>query len=213
MFAPVSPRKATTAAAVMVGLLLPVLYGAVRLAPEEPMDLALETGKITISGTSNAHDWSCDANGVLADFRVRTPGTATPPTTIDRAAVAVPVEDIRCGNGTMEGKLRDALKAEEFPTIAFTMSGYELVQDSANPNRFTVGANGTLRVAGVTKPLELEVRGTLEGDRLHLRGTRDLLMTDFGVKPPTAMLGVLKTGDKVAVTFDLATRYRAAGAN
>jgi len=27
-------------------------------------------------------------------------------------------------------------------------------------------------------------------------------MTDFGIKPPTAMLGMLKTDPKVAITFE-----------
>jgi hypothetical protein len=29
-----------------------------------------------------------------------------------------------------------------------------------------------------------------------------ILMTDFGVTPPTAMLGMLKTYPKVTITFD-----------
>jgi hypothetical protein len=38
---------------------------------------------------------------------------------------------------------------------------------------------------------------------LHARGTRDLLMTDFGIKPPTMFMGMLKTHDKVVVTIEL----------
>jgi hypothetical protein len=29
-----------------------------------------------------------------------------------------------------------------------------------------------------------------------------LLMTDYGIKPPTAMLGMLKTDPKVTITFE-----------
>jgi len=34
-------------------------------------------------------------------------------------------------------------------------------------------------------------------------GTQDVLMTDFGIKPPSFMLGTLKTGNKVVVSFKL----------
>jgi hypothetical protein len=33
-------------------------------------------------------------------------------------------------------------------------------------------------------------------------GTLDLLMTDFGIEPPTAMMGVLKTDPKVTIRFE-----------
>ena len=33
-------------------------------------------------------------------------------------------------------------------------------------------------------------------------GEVSLLMTDYGIKPPTAMLGMLKTDPKITVTFE-----------
>jgi hypothetical protein len=40
------------------------------------------------------------------------------------------------------------------------------------------------------------------GDTLNVQGTLDLLMTDYGVTPPKAMLGMLKTDPKVTITFE-----------
>ena len=37
---------------------------------------------------------------------------------------------------------------------------------------------------------------------LVVKGKLDLLMTDYGIKPPTAMLGMLKTDPKVTVAFE-----------
>ena len=34
-------------------------------------------------------------------------------------------------------------------------------------------------------------------------GDVPLLMTDYGIKPPTAMLGMLKTDPKITVTFEV----------
>ena len=45
---------------------------------------------------------------------------------------------------------------------------------------------------------------------IALTGSLSLLMTDFGVEPPTAMLGMMKTADQVTVKFEL--RVRAADA-
>jgi hypothetical protein len=38
---------------------------------------------------------------------------------------------------------------------------------------------------------------------VRAEGTLPLLMTDFGVKPPTALLGTLRTDNKFTVKFSL----------
>jgi hypothetical protein len=38
---------------------------------------------------------------------------------------------------------------------------------------------------------------------LQVRGTRELLMTEFGIKPPTMFMGMLKTDDKVTIKFEV----------
>jgi hypothetical protein len=42
-----------------------------------------------------------------------------------------------------------------------------------------------------------------QGGRLLVSGTRDLLMTEFGIKPPTMFMGMLKTDDKITIKFEL----------
>jgi hypothetical protein len=37
---------------------------------------------------------------------------------------------------------------------------------------------------------------------LVVKGQLPILMTDYGIKPPTAMLGMLKTDPKVTVSFE-----------
>jgi hypothetical protein len=40
-------------------------------------------------------------------------------------------------------------------------------------------------------------------DALRVTGKYELNMKDFGVKPPTLMLGTMRVGEKVTVNFDL----------
>jgi hypothetical protein len=37
---------------------------------------------------------------------------------------------------------------------------------------------------------------------VNVKGIVPLKMTDFGVDPPTAMLGALKTGDDIKINYD-----------
>jgi hypothetical protein len=46
-----------------------------------------------------------------------------------------------------------------------------------------------------------------EGNKLKATGSRQLKMTDFGIKPPAPAvgLGLIKTADEVTVTFEWTT--------
>jgi polyisoprenoid-binding protein YceI len=70
-------------------------------------------------------------------------------------------------------------------------------------SEFTITAHGTLTVAGVERPIDLSVAARREGEGIRLKGTRQLRMTEFEIKPPKMMMGTLRTGDQVTVTFDL----------
>ena len=64
--------------------------------------------------------------------------------------------------------------------------------------------SGKLSVAGARKTVSMYVslvRG--EGAAVRALGTTELLMTDFGVEPPSMMFGVLKTDDKIVINFNL----------
>ena len=42
-----------------------------------------------------------------------------------------------------------------------------------------------------------------EDGKLHVEGEREILMTDYAVKPPSLLLGVLKVAPEVTVKFHL----------
>jgi hypothetical protein len=61
-------------------------------------------------------------------------------------------------------------------------------------------AKSELTVAGRTNPVTLTLAVQPKGAAgITISTTKDLKMTDFGVVPPTAMLGVNKAGDAITV--------------
>ena len=55
----------------------------------------------------------------------------------------------------------------------------------------------------------MNVRGEkLANGQVRLQGEHPLLMTDYGLTPPSAMFGALRTADKVTVKFDLVVAAR-----
>jgi hypothetical protein len=61
-----------------------------------------------------------------------------------------------------------------------------------------------LTMSGAEKTIEMDVEATsLTNGRFRFTGEVPLLMSDFGIKPPKALLGTLKTGDRIVVRFDV----------
>ena len=67
-------------------------------------------------------------------------------------------------------------------------------------------AHGTLTITGVDRDIALTVKAMRAGSWLVVDGTTDLRMTDFGIKPPQGLLGMLKTDPAVRVRFYLTVR-------
>ena len=164
------------------------------------------TSKLWIEGTSNVHDWKCEATTIDAAIDVDAAASqlATPlPRALKKVAVNVPVKSLKCGHGPMDDNMYKALQADDNAEISFIMATFEaLPADSANA--FIVRATGTLRVAGAENPLTMDVLATrLPEGTIKAVGTVPIKMTAFGVKPPTAIFGTIKTGDEVKVKFEL----------
>ena len=114
--------------------------------------------------------------------------------------VSVPVDGLQSDEASLDKNLRKALKPEATPVIRFTLGGYET--ESAG-DIVTVKSHGRLAIAGVEKDVAITALCTFSATSIHVTGTTDVLMTDFGIKPPTMMLGAIKTADKVVVHFDI----------
>jgi len=85
---------------------------------------------------------------------------------------------------------------------------YELEREYSARVQGTAGApikvevKGTLTVAGVARPVTLVLDVRRDGSRLLASGELPLKMSDFGIKPPTAMMGTMHTGDAVRVKIE-----------
>ena len=166
-------------------------------APPARLGLVAES-RLWIEGTSSLHDWRCDATGVGGWIEVEAQESLAVPA----ADVTVPAAGLDCKNGTMDRKARAALAADDHPALRFVLDRAEV--RPGTEGTFDVAATGRLTVAGTTRTQQLTVAGAaLPDGRFRFAGTVPLRMTAFGIDPPTALLGTLKTGDDIVVHFEV----------
>lgn len=151
--------------------------------------------QLFIDGTSSLHDWTCEVEKSTGSF---TTGEGAP-FSIAAGTVSVLVDDIECGKGTMNSKLRDALTINNAKSVSFQLGSATVTGQEGG--KFGLSLKGNLTIAGTTKPVTLAATGSQHNGMIHFEGKYALKQTDYGVDPPTALLGRLKTGDEVTVRF------------
>ena len=172
--------------------------------------------KLWIDGTSNLHDWSCKATTLEAAVEIDPAAAAelsvAPPKALKRVQVKVPVKSLKCNHNGMDGNVYKALKANDSPEISYIMATFEAVPGEAKDS-FTLHTVGTLTIAGKQNKLTMDVLATRMPDgSVKATGVVPIKMTDYGIKPPTAIFGRLKTGDDVKVSFELSVGAKAIAA-
>ena len=160
--------------------------------------------RLWIDGSSSIRSFSCKAGEVNAVVEATGPNAISQLLTGDKDVktvhVTVPAERLDCGNGTMNEHMRKAIKLSEHKSIEFRLVDYDVAR---NADGVAGTINGTLLLGGTTKPITLKADGKSEGGMLHVTGSYDLDMTEYGLKPPTLMFGRIKVGKTVKVNYDL----------
>ncbi len=113
----------------------------------------------------------------------------------------IPVDNLQSQTGGLTNRMHKALKIKDNPMIAYTLSSYSS-EKTDEDNTYLVKSNGILSIAGVDNPVNLTLRVRLNDGHILISGEYNLLMSDYGIKPPT-VLGLLRTHDQVTVKWEL----------
>jgi polyisoprenoid-binding protein YceI len=184
-----------TACAVIAGL---VLMTPVAARAQSPLSMA--SASVSIAGSSNIHDYTASTKDVKLVKLAIAPGVAgaavvTNPAAVEGFEIAIKAASLKSTKDGLDKNMYKALKVTEFPEIVFRLTRLE-------GTAAALKAIGTLKIAGVEKDVTFDLKAVSAPTTLTITGEVPLLMTDYGIAPPKAMMGVLKTNPKVTVKFE-----------
>lgn len=159
--------------------------------------------RVWIEGTSSVRSFTCEAAEVKGGVEATAPAfdLAKLEGAVKRVEVVVDAAALDCGNGTMNGHMRKALKVTEHGTISFRLADYRVVDAGGETQ---VKMNGTLEIAGQQQPITVTGVATPAPDgAIRVGGSHTIKMTEFGVRPPSLMMGTMKVHDPVKINFDV----------
>ena len=173
--------------------------------------------KLWLNGKSTLHDFESDAAVISIDSAIE---LKTGPKRDDgvnqellkevvmlpemkKFVLEIPVKDLKSGIPGLAWRMHNSLKYKEHPNIIFRMTEYKSEAAPAKKNQYAIKLIGVLEVAGKENQISIESIAETTGQYIKVTGKKELLMTDFGIKPPVLMFGTIKTDNKVVISWEI----------
>ena len=183
---------------------------ATRARAEQSLHFSSAEGsEVRVDGDSTLHKWTARGGQIdgTIDFRVDVPPDATAEQIVQAvvadprvvADASVPATTLKSGKKDMDVKMYGALNSKRYPTLTYELTEVTGIR-RLGPTRFVIDTRGKLTVAGTTCELVVPMNVEMTSERAMLVTTEfPTRMTDFNVKPPQAMGGMIKSHNKVVV--------------
>lgn len=172
---------------------------------------------IRLDGAATITEWSCTGADITGTIHLPLPDPDTPlsdqiATASARVPIAasedtrihllLPIDGLDCGNRHMEEDLREAMRSDEYPVIDFRLLHIRRLEPHEDGSVLFV-CDGALSLAGVTRTVPIQGRLLREKGDYVLRLRTEIRMNDFGIRPPTALFGLIRAHDLVRVGLQL----------
>jgi len=157
---------------------------------------------VKVLGTSNLHNWSMEAKDMSCSAIFSFAAGSSQPQSLTALELSIPVHNLKSGESSMDSRAYTAMKADKFGTITFVSQSAVIVP--GQKNQFQIKSTGSMTIAGVAQPVALTAACQVNADgSIVCNGSTPLKMTDYQIKPPSFMLGALKTGDALTINYSL----------
>lgn len=203
-------------------LLIAVLFTMVwlpagaQVTPQGSIEIE-QGGKLWIEGSASIVDYSCKAEQLSGNGNIE--NTSQPQQNVKghgavSIEVTIPVKSLECGKQAMNKDMFEALKAEHYQSIRYQLLSASLV-DNAEPvadndeSWMDIRTTGVLEIAGIEDTTQVFVQGHLiDEERFRVKGSKQISMNTYKIKPPTAMFGLIKASSDLTVHFDVTVRLK-----
>lgn len=208
--------------------MIPFPAGA-QISPSGAIEIE-EGGELWIEGSASIVDYTCHAQQLSGNGNIE--NTGQPQENVKghgavSIAVSIPVRSLECGKRGMNKDMYEALKADTYSSIRYELLDAVLTEDSVEAasvinadsngingnsednNWMNIKTTGILEIAGVKDTTLVYVKGQLlDEDRFKVKGSKQINMKTYDIKPPTALMGLIKARSDLTVHFNVTVRLR-----
>ncbi|MCB0521340.1 MAG: YceI family protein [Lewinellaceae bacterium] len=171
-----------------------------------------KTSTIKLEGSTNFDLFYCKCAKSFApqSFALELDDSAPHTLSFQNTSLRIPVVHLDCGNPLMNKEMFKALNGKRHPDILIEL--VKIWQPEINfldigKAQLALRALVRLSINGQCHEYWLLIHARqLASSQYRFQGTKTLCMSEFGIAPPTAMLGIVKVKDEIKIDLDLEVR-------
>lgn len=174
--------------------------------------------QVSVEGTSSLHEWHVKSETLNGKIQIEDAFLSVDQVknmislnSLDQnpmVSLSIPVETLKSGKKAMDKKMYSALELKKNPEINYQLESLVIKEwlpvEEEGQFKLVMDSAGLLTIAGNQQKIDMPIQVTSisQENQIIVEGQITFKMSDFGIDPPTALLGTLKTGDEITVKFN-----------
>ncbi|KLT69867.1 MULTISPECIES: YceI family protein [Flavobacterium] len=149
----------------------------------------------SVTGTSTLHDWEMKSDTGTGTANITALNHKI--TEINSLTIMLLAESIKNEKNGINKAAYETLNTKTHKNIKYVLKSAEKVNES------TWNLTGIYTIAGVSKEYKTQIKTSFVNEIINLQGVQKITFADFGMTPPKALLGTIKTGKDLTINFNL----------
>ena len=167
-----------------------------------------ESSKLYLLGSTNVNSFRCDCMEQFSTYSLQMEETESgQKVKFSNTRMLIPSSRFDCGNRIMNKDMFETLKGDKYPNIqielidAAQVSGKKLGESA---DWVTMKATTIITIAGIKKQVSMDVMGKkISQNRFQFKGNKELRLSDYSLKPPSPMMGLVQVNNLITIHLDL----------
>lgn len=179
-------------------LIIPTVFGANFNVKETSSVIITEKSTLFINGKSNVNNFSCLYN----IDKIKKPiavvySTKDNKIYFSKTTLLLNNTYFDCGGNGINKDFLKTLNTINYPEIALTLNQIETTETPS-----VLRASVTIQIAGVSRNYDIPV-DVVKHNMLNVNGQLKLKLTDFNLKAPSKLFGIISVEDNIDINFNL----------
>jgi len=155
---------------------------------------------IKVLGSSNIHDWTMVSTAMESQGEFKF--DAENLTALRNFNFQLAFKSLKSEHESMDDRTYKAVNESKFPTITYKLTSATI--STVQKGKFLIATKGELTIAGVSQAISMEVTAVVNANKtITCSGSKKIQLTEYGIKPPTYMLGTMKVYNDLTIQFNL----------
>jgi len=160
---------------------------------------------ISISGTSNVLSFKFTQSGekLLKKNFIIVATQNQHKITLSQNIQAIPVNNFTSNNKLALRDFLKLVKSNIYPSFQVQLNYVETTPKEASLDNLKANASVNITITGVTKHYMIPISSEKKGDLYAFNGIKKLNIHDFGLSPPTEMMGLIRVNEWIDIDFNI----------